>query len=901
MKQHLKKLKTVLLELNLYPSETEDKKTIRQERLATRLLISLLILSLISITLISGLIIRTIHVTEQSPSSARFRWLVQHYPQTLQCPCSRVGISFDEFVSIATRFHQVCSSQLISSSWIQALFDQALRNGTIIDNLNAIMSFFWQNMADYCQTGVNIWSNVLTRFHATPIFSPQALSENVLRVEAQQTIENQIQSAKTTISRNLFAIQKTIAGNQFVSALGTNFYLGYLSQYRNSWTAPKMLSKRFSNCSCTNIDGCPQSVLVNLNASQRTLKIPGLVIDCYPVDGVLQSTLECYYDQNCFEILHPQSTNKNLTLSRSSDKKSLSNETIQTLLHRLMVDHYEINVNFDSFYSKCQAEYCYYSFQRRFDIMFMLTTVLSIFGGLFIVLKYFSLFLTNHCLSRKSAEATTTPKMSHVNGQSKGEIIVYFQFFTYQIHSYFISANKASSRMDRLKQTVRGKLVEINPIHKQDQQSSSSVRKEQLTDILFYTILALLLILIALYLVLVDQSQLITVSKPSEDVYRHLNLKYSQTLSCSCSNAVQEYRSLIKVNYSFHGICSSSMISTEWLNYIRQFDPIDLPAWTHISFLRDYRTYGLIYFQFLSTFCLMAKQNVLDAQETFGSKLFINNYILTPEVYEQQLQSIIDTFLVTTKDNFNRILKSVIIANLIDVFMSGTNINFRITVKNGSVDVSDISYPTGVLITTTSISIVGACVCGTTYPACYISTYLYENVTTFTQYSYQFQELQHQCIALPGFLESLNTWWYDANITKMIQNTYNVIIGSNTSVSIHALDATKPGRFFNRTLNYVIDEMFLENISTIKSSFKAFYSQCAPTSCTYSTVDRRNLILALLLILSIYGSLKIGLRIFAPILTRILIYCIEKCRNRGNLFGRITLYDLKSKQLQITK
>jgi hypothetical protein len=45
-------------------------------------------------------------------------------PNALYCPCSKVGIAYDTFVTINVTFHQVCSSQFIEQTWIDVLFSK---------------------------------------------------------------------------------------------------------------------------------------------------------------------------------------------------------------------------------------------------------------------------------------------------------------------------------------------------------------------------------------------------------------------------------------------------------------------------------------------------------------------------------------------------------------------------------------------------------------------------------------------------------------------------------------------------------------------------------------------------------------------------------------------------------
>ena len=63
---------------------------------------------------------RTIIITDIDVD--KFEKLYSEHGETLSCPCSKLAISYQQFVSNAIRFHPVCTSFFVSQQWIEALY-----------------------------------------------------------------------------------------------------------------------------------------------------------------------------------------------------------------------------------------------------------------------------------------------------------------------------------------------------------------------------------------------------------------------------------------------------------------------------------------------------------------------------------------------------------------------------------------------------------------------------------------------------------------------------------------------------------------------------------------------------------------------------------------------------------
>jgi hypothetical protein len=75
--------------------------------------------------------------------------------------------------------------------------------------------------------------------------------------------------------------------------------------------------------------------------------------------------------------------------------------------------------------------------------------------------------------------------------------------------------------------------------------------------------------------------------------------------------------------------------------------------------------------------------------------------------------------------------------------------------------------------------------------------------------------------------------------------------------------------------------MFLETWISNDTHFDQFYSQCAPTSCSYTTRQRRDLLVVLLLLISICGGLNRILRILVQGFGQLIFFLIDWWQNRN--------------------
>lgn len=395
-----------LLTLNLFESDTIDIETIRRERFSTRIYLFLMVIILIALIIYTGMTVHTKMISVAHPRYNQFEYLYEQYGTTLRCPCSKVAIPYETFVQVKIIFHQVCSSSFISSQWIQSIY---AANVTYIwpMDIRTTLSAFWQLVAAFCQNLQNIVTKAMVDYNVSTLISPQEISVVELKARAETFLNFTLTTVQTVFKRNLLIIRRMTSANQLISGLGTNAYLQFFEVNTELELSANPVINTYDNCSCAKIDGClklsgffefnmwnTKGIYNGINAN---ITIPGLLFDCYLVDATLASTLECYYKSACLTLIHPT---LNITpMSQISSRQFHMNTTIQALIDQLLIEQIQIETSFIDYHLQCNPSLCTYIDSHRFDLVFMLTTVVSVFGGLVVIVKLIALLIVKVALA----------------------------------------------------------------------------------------------------------------------------------------------------------------------------------------------------------------------------------------------------------------------------------------------------------------------------------------------------------------------------------------------------------------------------------------------------------------------------------------------------------------------
>ncbi|CAF1332885.1 unnamed protein product [Rotaria sordida] len=394
-------LKNYFVNLNIFESSTDSTATDEEKEherrsniISTRIFFIILIVVLFGLAIIMKTRSRNTLIIVENPSEDQFINL----PSDAHCPCSRISLTYDEFISIQTRYHQICSSDFISDRWIKTINFGTNTTYFSAYDFRTEGSALFQSLESFCRLSKDYAIQSINSFNKDLFITPEALKESVFQSQTNVTIHQFQLSSSIEFTAQLELIQKLIAGNRLISALQTNYMQFYLILYnglvRILVLGRSLTDAQRSSCSCrTHIDCKIESIIFNEFApglelsppyNKMLMKIPGIIHSCLSVNTILFSTLECFYNQTCLnDIISVLPTSETFTaMSQFEQSRYELNLTIQTIIDNLMIEEWMIDVSYKNYYKQCAPISCTYFKNEKYDWKFVLTQLIGLLGCL---------------------------------------------------------------------------------------------------------------------------------------------------------------------------------------------------------------------------------------------------------------------------------------------------------------------------------------------------------------------------------------------------------------------------------------------------------------------------------------------------------------------------------------
>lgn len=135
---------------------------------------------------------------------------------------------------------------------------------------------------------------------------------------------------------------------------------------------------KLGNCSCSSTQSlyCSDLLLINENVS-----VPGMFIGCLPITSLRLSTLQCFYDQNCLDIVKNVLKLENLSvtaLNSTQSSRFFVNATLDHIIDNFMLEEWLNSQNYSSYFHQCNPQQCSFSVVKRNDALLIITTLLGL-------------------------------------------------------------------------------------------------------------------------------------------------------------------------------------------------------------------------------------------------------------------------------------------------------------------------------------------------------------------------------------------------------------------------------------------------------------------------------------------------------------------------------------------
>ena len=211
------------------------------------------------------------------------------------------------------------------------------------------------------------------------------------------------------------AIQNTTQTN----TLGTGKQINFDYERMSSGIYLVSLARSYGNCSCRVSAWCAQLSRIFYFPDYTVQHVvPGIYIGCYVIESLLQSNLHCFYDQICITELQSFLTSPSPLTVAPLDASLLiqfsEHSSIRDLLDQLMIEEWTLSIDYDQYYNECRPSRCSYTYETKNSIVYILTTLVGLIGGLIKVLKLVIPVLIKLARRKKESTRPVTRKMCQI-------------------------------------------------------------------------------------------------------------------------------------------------------------------------------------------------------------------------------------------------------------------------------------------------------------------------------------------------------------------------------------------------------------------------------------------------------------------------------------------------------
>ncbi|UJR11723.1 hypothetical protein I4U23_015904 [Adineta vaga] len=866
-------LREKFLTWNLFNSRSTDQLIIRHEILRTRLYIVLVIISLIILTTYSSISARIEKKTVPSPNQSMYKNLQKKYSDSLQCSCSKISIPYGQFVETVPSFHQVCSSEFISQLWIDFVFRVNLIYTLPID-VRTSLSAMWQLMKGFCESAMDTTTDTLDDFHNSLMVSSILLTKESLEVKVQAALDFLRYMASSNFRQSITIVHELSQANQLMSGLLTN-YIGQIDQSGHTYGGGTFdlisidsnlykLKHSTGICSCKSNRSCPipgniyskkifeKFDIYDLNVLEPEKTLSGIIIDCIPLQMTFSSSLECFYNQSCLNILFSSYENQlNISiLDQSIPSRFNSTTKIEYLINELFIEEIFKEINYTKYYYQCLPDICNYIYVHRFNWIYTLTNLFSLFGGITAVLHSITPLLLRLGLVLKKKLFCKRSEQIIQNQEKRIQV-----------------------RLKELLLKIKNKIINFNAYTKYSRQAVR-VYEGVLATRLYILLLFITICIIITFSQLSNQIINERIIHPSEDEYRNLEekslLKLSSTLSCPCTQISVPYEDFIELDVKYHQICSSDFIQPWWYQ---------LFLFATFYHTQDFLSIASSYFQTLATFCKVANLTIQESMERLLTTNFVNTQLLSKNQFDLQINTSINTFIQLTRIEFlyrMSLTKALIDSNQ---YLSSLKRSTHLSELFSGLSVFVFENFNPVVFPIYSEDEKGQncyCVLDST---CTIDNCIVSGGSRRC-FSWTLEGIHGGCSVMDSVLKSSIICWFKSECLHELQDLIN---RTNTFIAVSAtpLNSTLSSRYSPDTsMETIFNELMIEEWN-YSYSFHKFYQKCNPSFCLLTYEKKTDLIYMITMIISLIGGINIILRLISPFIIQIvlkLIYILKHKR-----------------------
>ena len=392
--------------MNLYKSRTTTETILHNQKVNTRIYLTLLGSSIMVLLICTSFEQRSEILTIPAPLDfVGYDELNVLHGNNLHCPCTQLSIPYDRFfIKIQVGlFHPVCSSDFSLNKWIDYLITWDTPPDWTPDNdFRQWGAPFLRALQSLCSTASQSVDYSLSHFLSSNFITDRIISKNQFENQINATLNHLERTIADEFIQTLQLIRTTSQGNGLINVFSSNWYF---TLNRNdpdlSILDTRPVNYGNSTCSCATSPLCSSPALLFYQNASILFIIEGIRFGCTILESLLQSSLKCFYSSEClsmllnnmpeggssseWEYIVPNGYFSPLRMNRS---RFLENDSIEMITNRLFIDSWAYNFSYELFFQSCAAQQCSFVYSYRFDPVVVLTAFLSVFSGLTLGLHF---------------------------------------------------------------------------------------------------------------------------------------------------------------------------------------------------------------------------------------------------------------------------------------------------------------------------------------------------------------------------------------------------------------------------------------------------------------------------------------------------------------------------------
>ncbi|CAF2169519.1 unnamed protein product [Rotaria magnacalcarata] len=852
-----RRIKERAVQLNLFENEgtSLDVFNLRTALISTRVYIVLLTFAVTILVFYTALNGTTQNITIQNPSQMTYETLFNKYSTTLSCRCSQVTIPYGKFISVFTRYHSICSSFFVSQTWINMLFNPNISYYIQIDFRSSSSGLF-QLLSTHCSFVNRSVNDALDNFLSNSLLSMYVLSSQSLDIQTQEESLFVQTSTANSIRQLLRLIRNATYNNHLQPALQTSsmnaLYIFPDGEIGSGVLDGSYIQADGLQCCCSVSSNCSTAAAffdlyaydtggIYVSPTLPIANLSGFVVGCYVIESLLQSTLECFFDKTCLDTLDrffSITSVTNLDVLSVNQTRFSRQTPIETLINELFIEEWSTVTSFSSYYQQCAPMSCTYMYVQHNNVLYILTTILGLYGGLTVVLRFCVLHFIDFW-RRRSIRSTNTntivPLIERIRAAWR----------RIQINALQLNLFKTGkTRTDALELRV----------------GIISTRIYIILLCLFFTVLII-------FNGLRTQLQNVSIQNPSQIIFEDLQKSYPITLQCPCSEIAISFDSFLSLSPTYHPVCSSPYVSFGWINSI--------VGTVNLNFSYSYTDFHMVgeaFFSSIATLCSLAQSTISDDLYIFNQTTLITGSAVSYAELMAHADAALNQFKLNTLAEFKRALSLIQLHT--DVMFSTTRGNADLYTSQLISNITQVdridfhSVPT----------IYGNCSCALSgYCQQQVDMYSNGNESTY-EIKFPIPNVFIGCFVIQSVLQSTLECFFNETCLNAVQAE----ISSVQSINVSVLDANST-RFSPETLiGTLIDALMVERWGeTIQ--YSQYYATCAPKLCTYTFTAPNNALYILTTVVGLVGGLAVILKFIVSLIYDLIRY---KMQSRITIINR---------------